>query len=128
MTPHPASCLTGFAFDVFVLVPVCSDGVSILDEPCPNVFTIVSHSAQHATMVVVPLHRDAHMLAPDRLDQCALDTLPVLEPVAILVFRPLIPLRRVEAGKTYGVAGYPYPVAIRHICLSRDRAPGPFLG
>ncbi len=101
--------------------------MSVSDEPCPNVFAVARYASQYAPVLVVSHDRDSNVFADDLSDQCTLDALSVIEPVAVLVFRELIPLGRVESSKTYVVPGYPYPVAIGHICLAGDRSPGPFL-
>ena len=127
MTPHPTSGSASFSFEVLVLVSKGSDCVSVSDEPFPNVFAVARHGANHAAVLVVSLDLDSDVLTADRLNQCTLDAPSLIEPIAVLVFRQLIPLGRVEAGKTYVVPGYLYPVTIGHICLAGDRAPGPFL-
>ena len=62
------------------------------------------------------------MFAPDFLDQRALHALPVAEPVTVPMFSLLIPFGRVEPGNPYFLSGHPYPVAVGHIGLARDRA------
>ena len=127
MTPHPPLGFASFSFEVLVLVSVCRDCVSVSDEPFPNVFAVVRHSANHTAVVVISLDLDSDVFAADRLNQCTLDAPSLIEPIAVLVFRQLIPLGRVKTGKTYVVPGNPYPVTIGHICLAGDRVPWPFL-
>ena len=93
--PHSTACATSLTFDVFVLISVCRDGVPVPNEPFPNVFAVARYASQYATVLVVSLDRDSNVFAADRLNQCALDTLSVVEPVPVLVSRHLIPLGRI---------------------------------
>ena len=81
-------------------------------------------AAQNATILVASLNCDLNVLAAARLDQCALDALSVIEPVAVLVFRHLDPLGCIEASKAYGVPRDPYAIGVGYICLAADRLPG----
>ena len=128
MTPHSTLRSTSLAFDMSIPVSVGSDGVSVSNKPFPNVLAAASHGSHDAAMLVVSLGRNSNFLTANRLNQCALDTLSVVEPVAVSVFRRLVPLGRVHTGNSYVVSGYPYSVAISHICPAGNRVFKPFLG
>ena len=98
MSPQPAPGEPCLALDVSVFVSVCGDCESVSYEPCANIFVVAHYSAQKAAVLVDTLNPDLNVLAADRFDQCALDEVPVIEPVAVLVFRQLVPLGCIEAG------------------------------
>ncbi len=127
MTPHPTHGSASFSFDVLVLLSECSDCVSISDEPFPDVFAVARHGANDAAILVVSFDLDSDVLAADRLNQCTLDAPSLIEPIAVLVSRQLIPLGCIKTSKTYVVPGNLYPVTIGHICPAGDRITGPFL-
>ena len=95
ITPQSTPFAASLTFDDFILVSVCRDGVPVSNEPFPNVLAVASHGTHHAAVLVVSLDHDSNSLAANRLNQCALDTLSVVEPVPVLVSRYLIPLGRV---------------------------------
>ena len=128
MTPHSTHCSASLAFDMSILVSVGRDGVSVSNKPFSNVLAVASHGTQNAAVLVVSLDGDSNIPTADGLNQCTLDALSVLEPVAVLVLRPLIPFGRVHTGNTYVVSGYSYSVAVGHISPAGDRLFGPFLG
>ena len=84
ITPQSTPFAASLTFDDFILVSVCRDSVSVSNEPFPNVLAVASHGTHHAAVLVVSLDHDSNFLAANRLNQCALDTLSVVEPVPVL--------------------------------------------
>ena len=122
MAPPSTPCSACVLLDAFVLVPVSGDCKSVSDEPCPNVFTVASHGADHAVVFVVSLDFDPDIPAGNRSDQGTLDPRAFVVPIAELVFCHLIQLRRIEASQAYVFSSYLDGVTVDHIRLPGDGA------
>ena len=122
MAPHTTIGLSRFPLDVLVSVAIGSDRVSFPDEPFPDVTAIAGYDPECTPELVIVFNRDVNPPAADLPDQRALDMLSVSEPVAVPVFRNLVPLGCIKPGEPHLLPGYSYPIAVGDICFPGERA------
>ena len=122
--PPTAFRITRLPLDVLVTIAIGGDRVPFPHQPFPDVPALVGYGAEQASEPVRSLDRNADVLSSDFPDQGALHALPVTEPVAVPMFGLLIPFGGVEPSDAHFLPGHPYPVAIGHVRLARDRACG----
>ena len=109
MTPQSAPGQACLALDVFVLVSVCGDCVSVSHEPCPNVLTVALYATYNATVLVVPFNRDLNVLAAYGIYQRVLYALSLIEP----------------RGKTFGPRRK--RTNVLYLCATFCSMPNPYL-
>ena len=121
MAPHSPLGLSGFPFDMFVSVAICSDRVSFPDEPFPDILAVAGYDPNRTPELVVFFDRDVNPPAANFPDQGALHTLSVSEPVPVPVFRHLVELGCVQTGEPYFLPGYANPVAVSDVGFPGER-------
>ena len=119
--PHTALRFSRLLLHVYVAVTIGGDGVPFLYQPFRDVAAVAGYGAEEASKMVCAVDMHADVLAANFLDQRALHTPPVVEPVTVPMPGHLVPFGSIDPGEAYFMSGDPDPVSIGHVRLPGER-------